>query len=69
MEKSDKNFALDGLVRVDIFLYNGTLVVNEFEGIEAVYFAKDLVEEMRVHRDLEMFWENKIYASISDLLA
>jgi hypothetical protein len=69
LEKSDNHFALDGLVRVDIFLHNGTLVVNEFEGIEAVYFAKVLVEEMRVNSDLEKFWENKIYVSISDLLA
>lgn len=69
MEKNDKHFALDGLVRVDIFNNNGTLVVNEFEGIEAVYFAKNVVEEMRVSRDLEKFWEDKIYACIIDLLA
>lgn len=68
LEKSDKHFSLDGLVRVDIFNYNGRLVLNEFEGIEAVYFSKDVVDEMKVSRDLEEFWANKIYASIAALL-
>lgn len=67
LEKSDQHFALDGLVRVDIFNANGRLVVNEFEGIEAVYFANNVVDEMNVNSDLENFWEDKIYASICEV--
>ena len=66
---SDK-FVLDGLVRIDIMMSNdGNLVLNEFEGIEAVYFSADEVQERTVDCFLEKYWEEKIYDCITNLFS
>ena len=69
LEQSEITVSLDGLVRVDIFDDHGRLVVNEFEGIEAVFFSSNFVEEGTVAGRLEKYWDDKIYESVSQLFA
>lgn len=61
-------FILDGLIRVDIFSdkARGRLVVNEVEGYEASY-AGSAINESNVTHFLELYWENKIYESVTSL--
>jgi len=59
---------LDGLVRVDLFVSNEKkLVVNEIEGIEAVYFASNVEKENAVDTFLNNYWEKKIYQNLARL--
>lgn len=55
----------DGLVRVDVMERNdGKLIVNEFEGFEAL-FAKKGANEAAVHDCLRKFWFAKIKFALS----
>lgn len=63
-------FILDNIIRVDLFDNgDGRLVVNEFESLEAGYKTSDAAKNNEVYLFLEMYWESKIYESISNLFA
>ena len=69
-EHPEVNVVLDGLVRVDIMLSNeGKLVVNEFEGMEAVYFSTNSGREYDTDHFLQQYWERKIYDCICNLFS
>jgi hypothetical protein len=58
-------YILDGLVRVDLFQNNeGLLVVNEFESLEARYYASQQEVMMDTEEFLNNYWERKIYECI-----
>jgi hypothetical protein len=61
----EEDYILDGMVRVDIFRSNeGTLVVNEFESLEASYFTTSPKAQGILESFLEAYWERKIYESL-----
>jgi hypothetical protein len=63
----DENI-VDGVIRVDIFKNDeGKLVVNEFESLEARFFATKQAVTMETEAFLIEYWEKKIYASIGSL--
>ena len=69
LEKSDKTFILDGMIRVDLFCSNeGNLVVNELEGLEAAYYASSFSDQIRTESFLENYWENKILELLSNFM-
>lgn len=52
---------LDGLIRVDIFCNNqGNLVVNEFEGFEAMYGPAPYGRDLPVTFKISQFWRLKV---------
>jgi hypothetical protein len=60
-------YILDGLVRVDIFNNDGTLVVNELESLEARFFSSRDSKQGTCLTFLENYWEKKIYEGIESL--
>ena len=61
-------YVLDGLTRVDIFKSNdGTLVVNEFESLEAGYFTTNGPALHSLQCFLQSYWEGKIYDCFTDV--
>lgn len=56
----------DGLLRVDIFQNKyGHYVVNEFEGLEAVYYSiRGHLSEIKIDEFLTVYWMKKIYSQL-----
>lgn len=64
----DDEYILDGLTRVDIFKSNeGTLVVNEFESLEAGHFTTKATTLHNLQCFLHSYWEGKIYDCFANL--
>lgn len=70
LQMLDSNaYILDGLVRVDVMLSNsGTLVVNELESLDAVFYSRRHSEATTVTSFLNHYWEKKIFESLQKLL-
>jgi hypothetical protein len=61
-------YIVDGLLRVDVFAYNGRLVVNELESLEARHFYTRGELLSICDRKLADYWEMMLYKCISTLL-
>lgn len=60
---------VSGMVRVDLMSYNDSIVVNEFESLEAMYGvpsdrASALVEEFETQEFLKNYWTNMLHSRV-----
>ena len=61
---------LDGLVRVDVFESNNrTLVVNEFESLDAGFECCHESKNNATTAYLKMYWQSKLYCAIAQLFS
>ena len=52
---------VDGLVRVDVMCrFNGSMIVNEFESLEAMFSTSNLSDEASIKEFLDDYWFEKL---------
>lgn len=61
LKQSCPSSIVDGTVRVDIMLFNGRKVVNEFESLEAGIFSKFINLQLCAKDQQRKYWARVLY--------